>query len=139
MNLTYVHRPCRTDKPKTFMFVGPTWPMNVRHVVPQPPWCHVGLMFVGSPMNITTTWQTQPATSTPRGSYVHQGTDKHKDFLKKSCLVCLPGRRAFKTGIQYNIQTIANTYTIYNNPTRQTSQVSIQHHHDTSKSKYYKS
>jgi hypothetical protein len=31
----------------------------------------------------------------------------------------------------YNIQTAANTYTIYNNPTRQTSQVSIQHHRDT--------
>jgi hypothetical protein len=100
MNLPYVHRPCGTDEPKTLMLIGSFWPMNVCHVVLQPPWCHIGLMFVGSLMNITATWQTRPAKSTPRGSYVLRGTDKHKNFFK-SCFACLPGRGASKTGIQY--------------------------------------
>jgi hypothetical protein len=57
MNRTYVRRPGGTNEPKTLTFVGSTWPMNVRHVGPHRPRCHVGLMFVGSPTNIRAMWQ----------------------------------------------------------------------------------
>jgi hypothetical protein len=122
MNLTYVHRPCGSDEPKTLMFVGSTWPTNVRHVVPQPPWCHIGLMFIGSQMNITATWQTQPATSTPRGSYVRQcSPDKHKDFFYKKIMFCLPPRSG----------SLQNRYIIYKQQQTHIQYITIQHikHH----------
>jgi hypothetical protein len=75
-------------------------------------------MFIGFPTNITATWQIRPATSTSCGSFVHRGTDEHKDFfLKISVLSTSPIEEPPKQ--VYNTQTTANTYTIYNNPTRQ--------------------
>jgi hypothetical protein len=68
-------------------------------------------VFFGSPMNITATWQTRSSTSTPRGSCVHRGTDKNKDFFKKnSCFVCLLSWGDSKIGIQYT----NNSKHIYN-------------------------
>jgi hypothetical protein len=129
---------CGTDKSKTLTFVGSTWLTNVRHVVPRPPWCHGGLMFVSSPTNIIAMWQTRPPTSTPHGFYICRRNDEQKDFFKKNHV--LSASQADETPKQvYNIQTAANTYKIYNNPTCQISQVSIQHHRDTSKSKHYES
>jgi hypothetical protein len=120
MKLTYVRRPCGTDEPKTLMFIDSTWPTNVRHVVPQPLWCHVGLMFVGSMTNITATWQTWPATSTPRGSYVRRGTDKYKIFFLKN-LFCLPPQPG----------SLQNRYTIYKQQQTHIQYITIQHvkHH----------
>jgi hypothetical protein len=38
------------------------------------------LMFISSPMNIRATWGRRGWSGLPRGSYVHQGTDEHKEL-----------------------------------------------------------
>jgi hypothetical protein len=79
-------------------------------------------MFVGSPMNITATWQTRPATSIPCGSYVHRGTDRPTNIrIFKKILFCLPPRPG----------SLQNKYTIYKQQQTHIQYIAIQHvkHH----------
>jgi hypothetical protein len=78
-------------------------------------------MFISSSMNITTTWQTRPATSTPHGSYVRRGTNKHKDLFFKKILFCLPPWPG----------SLQNKYTIYKQQQTHIQYITIQHikHH----------